>query len=197
MPEEWRPVRGYESRYMVSSLGRVKSLDMELNTIGNGKRLKSGCLLIQEVTRDGYTRVGLSESGRQRKHLVHRLVAMAFLPASNLPEVNHIDRNRKNNAAHNLEWVDRAGNYGHSSNFGANHATTNPNKAHKLTLADVADIRRLRDLGMTQVAIGRIFHINHRTVGRICAYQTWRQPDSCILPRPEDSTYSEWQRAAA
>lgn len=40
-----------------------------------------------------------------KKWLVHRLVAIAFIPnLNNLPEVNHKDCNQKNAAADNLEW---------------------------------------------------------------------------------------------
>lgn len=49
-----------------------------------------------------------------KKALVHRLVAEAFLSnPNNLPEVNHIDYNCKNNAASNLEWCTRVYNMQH------------------------------------------------------------------------------------
>lgn len=49
-----------------------------------------------------------------KKKLVHRLVAEAFIPnPNNLPEVNHIDYNNKNNNVQNLEWCDRGYNMAH------------------------------------------------------------------------------------
>ena len=50
---------------------------------------------------------------------VHRLVASAFIPnPRNLPEVNHIDGNKKNNSFENLEWVTHADNVLHARKTG-------------------------------------------------------------------------------
>ena len=47
--------------------------------------------------------------------LLHRLVAKTFIPnPANLPEVNHIDGNKQNNKATNLEWCDRSSNMKHA-----------------------------------------------------------------------------------
>lgn len=46
-----------------------------------------------------------------RKCLIHRLVAIAFVPnPDNLPEVNHKDKNTQNPKADNLEWCTRKAN---------------------------------------------------------------------------------------
>ena len=58
---------------------------------------------------NGYILVGLtSDDGKQLKMLVHRLVALTYLPnPKNLPEVDHIDRKRDNNNLENLRWVNK------------------------------------------------------------------------------------------
>ena len=59
-----------------------------------------------------YFMVPLTQHSKSRYYLVHRLVAEAFLQnTQNLPEVNHIDENKLNNNANNLEWCDRKYNY--------------------------------------------------------------------------------------
>lgn len=94
--EEWRDIAGYEGKYQVSNLGRVKSLNYR--RAGKAKILKT-------LERGGYLRVALYKNGKNDRLTVHRLVASAFIPnQDNLPFVNHKDENKKNNRADNLEW---------------------------------------------------------------------------------------------
>lgn len=60
------------------------------------------------------------ESTNSREDVyIHRIIAELFIPnPSNLPEVNHIDRNRLNNNVNNLEWVDRIDNMKHAMEHG-------------------------------------------------------------------------------
>ncbi len=67
--------------------------------------LVTGLLLKQQEQANGYLRVGLHSDGKQKKKLVHRLVAEAYLPnLNNLPCVMHLDDNPKNNHVSNLKW---------------------------------------------------------------------------------------------
>lgn len=99
--EIWRTVivngEVYEN-YMVSNLGRVKSL-------GNNKNRKEK-ILKQFDDGKGYFRVNLWGNNKMKKCKVHRLVAMAFIP--NIMDykcIDHRDTNRKNNNVLNLTWV--------------------------------------------------------------------------------------------
>ena len=48
-----------------------------------------------------------AKNGKVKAELIHRLVAIAFIPNPNeLPQVNHKDENKDNNCADNLEWCD-------------------------------------------------------------------------------------------
>lgn len=79
--------------YFVSKEGEVFS--SKLNKVIN-----------QSINTNGYRTVNLSVDGKRKRLLVHRLVALAFIPnPENKPVVNHIDCNRSNASVDNLEWV--------------------------------------------------------------------------------------------
>lgn len=110
MNEEWRDVVGYEGYYQVSNLGRVKSLER----IDSNKHLVKERILKQSM-RGKYLKVELSRSGSPAIFSVHRLVAKAFSEnKENKPVVNHINEDKLNNNADNLEWVT----YKENSNHG-------------------------------------------------------------------------------
>lgn len=75
--------------------------------------------LKQETDHRGYNRVSFSVRGYTFHYLVHRLVALAFIPnPENKREVNHKNGNKSNNHVDNLEWVTRQENINHAINTG-------------------------------------------------------------------------------
>lgn len=93
----WKDIEGYEGLYQVSNTGRVRSL--------NYKRTGKTKVLKQGTDKDDYKKVVLCKDGKNKVYLVHRLVALAFIPnPNNYPMINHKDENRINNAVWNLEW---------------------------------------------------------------------------------------------
>ena len=92
--EIWKTIEGYEN-YMVSNLGRVKSLKFSKEKI-----------LKQVKDKNNYCRVCLYKDKKLKHYLVHRLVATVFIPnLNNYCVVNHRDENPQNNNVNNLEWV--------------------------------------------------------------------------------------------
>lgn len=103
----WKDIPGYEGLYQVSNTGRVRSLNY------NGTRKTK--VLKQGTNKDGYKRIKLYKDGKFKVYLVHRLVALAFIPnPNNYPIINHKDENRWNNNVDNLEWCT----YKYNSNYG-------------------------------------------------------------------------------
>lgn len=99
LEEIWLPIKGFEGQYEVSSFGRVRSL--------NYKHTGQVRVLSQTKDKFGYLQISLYKNGKEKRYLVHRLVAAAFIPNwFDDPQVNHIDEDKTNNNVYNLEWCD-------------------------------------------------------------------------------------------
>lgn len=101
-------IAGFEGRYQITDHGDVISLI-------TGKTLSPG------VKPGGYKFVGLRavKGAKPSYKMIHRLVAESFIPNPlHKPEINHIDGDKKNNKAENLEWVTRNENAVHGFNTG-------------------------------------------------------------------------------
>lgn len=105
--EIWKPCIGFETKYLVSNLGRVKS-------IGNYNTCKKG-IISPMCDRCGYFHVRLYDNNKSQDISVHRLVALAFIPnPNNFKYVNHKNKNTKDNRAENLEWCTNSYNIAYS-----------------------------------------------------------------------------------
>lgn len=106
MNEIWKDIKGYESLYQVSNLGRVKSLS-RYHWNGNSWWKSKDRILKPRTQKDKkhYYSVQLVKNKSKTNKNIHRLVAEAFIPN---PEgklyVNHKDDDKFNNKAENLEW---------------------------------------------------------------------------------------------
>ena len=102
--EEWKDVVGWEGYYMVSSYGRVASLGRYVKYYSYTKWLDP-CLMQQRMWKNGYFSVTLKKNGKKICVSVHRLVAIAFIPnPNNYPCIDHINDNKIDNRASNLQW---------------------------------------------------------------------------------------------
>ena len=104
MQEIWKDIAGYEGYYQVSNLGNVRSVTRYVHHPKGGVRVSHARVMKQSLNGDGYYFVNLQKGHESKPYRINRLVADAFLPNPNgLPCVNHIDKNRQNNAVDNLE----------------------------------------------------------------------------------------------
>ena len=98
--EFWKDIKGYEGIYQVSNLGKIKSL-YRIDNSGHKVYEK----VLKTKKRGLYVAVDLHKEGGVKTFSIHRLVADAFISnPNNLPVVNHIDEDKDNNKAENLEW---------------------------------------------------------------------------------------------
>lgn len=90
----------------------------EINEFGVVRNAETHYVISQRMNRQGYLFVQLINNNKNNIELVHRLVALTFIPNPNyLPYVNHIDECSVHNSAENLEWV--------SPKENSNHGTRN------------------------------------------------------------------------
>ena len=92
--EIWKHVVGNES-YMISSMGRVKSLERNYtDSVGRRYNIPEKIMKTKISKSTGYPQVNLWVNGKSRPFCIHRLIAEAFIPnPNNYPCVNHKDEN--------------------------------------------------------------------------------------------------------
>lgn len=168
--EEWKDIEGYEGKYQVSNLGRVKSLERVVPNGESGFRIVKEKFLQTKSNQNKYIKVSLSG----RSFRVHRLVAEAFIENPNsLPEVNHKDGLKCNNVITNLEWCTPKHNINHNKKLGVmpigdSHVNST------ISESQATKIKLLLSEGWKMVDIARELGTNDDIVYQIKKGLTWK-----------------------
>ena len=157
--EIWRDIAGYE-KYQVSNYGKVRSLDY--NHTGQIKEL------VQRCNRGGYMYVNLYNQGRRKTHMIHRLVAEAFLEnPDQLPVINHIDCNKLNNHVSNLEFCTISQNTKHAYDNGLLNTEESRRKAAEANRKKVLCLTTGKTFDSIQEA-SSFYGVSHQTISACC-----------------------------
>lgn len=164
---EWRKVPGMSDRHEVSSDGRFRSLAF---TSSKGARIpdREKKVCFSKVSRKYFAgMVRVSDGGKEVVHLIHRLVASAFIgPCPDGMEVLHVDGNSRNNNASNLRYGTRSENVADAYRHGRGiQGETHP--MAKLSSGQVDEIKRCLAMGDSGAQLARRYSVSPATISSI------------------------------
>lgn len=168
MNEEWRPVVGYEGIYEVSNFGRVKRIAPHSvrGNAGTFLKPKEGPYLRVTLFRDG---------GNRQCHSIHVLVAAAFIgPRPDGYLVDHVDENKRNNRADNMQYLLPIHNTRKSIARDLSIVGVRSNGG-KLSYEDACEIRRLSAHGISRAELGRRYGVAAPHVTQIVQGKKWKE----------------------
>ena len=157
-----KPIKGFEGLYSTDESGFIF-------THRQNKRMKIF------VNNSGYECLVLNTGKNRKRFLVHRLIALNYIPnLQGLKEVNHRNGIKRDNRVENLEWVSSSQNKQHAiklglmNNKGSNHGLS------KLTERKVKTIKRLlKERKISQAEIARRYKVTPMTIVDIKYGVTW------------------------
>lgn len=155
--------------YEISNYGRIKSFQ---NT-------EEG-ILIQGSLIQGYHSLNVRFQNKSINHYLHKLVAMHYCVQNNPNEtfVIHLDFNKQNNRADNLQWADRNKVTEHNKNNPSviNRPIPIRTKNYKLTEGKVMLIKQMLRSDKSRLKmIAKQFGITHTQLNRIRSGENWKQ----------------------
>lgn len=166
--EVWKEIPFADKKYEVSNYGRVKSYCYNKD---HGRILRPG------ITK-GFHTVTFKTNGKKKTFLVHKLVAILFVPKGSEDQTIaiHLDWNKRNNYFKNLQWVTREKAYERIMPR-LQEINKIKNKGlirnSKLKADDVKVLKNMLEKGVKQNVIAKLFSISEMQVTRIKRGENW------------------------
>lgn len=139
--EVWKDIPGYSGRYQASNLGRVRSTNKEVTKSNGVVSFYKGKILKTFVGTGGYLYIVIAKKPNKFcTRRLHRVIAETFIPNPlNLPQINHINEDKADNRACNLEWCTGSynTNYGHRAEKFALSMRNNPTLSKEVNQYDL------------------------------------------------------------
>lgn len=168
--ERWKTIR-QSPFYEISSRGAFRSKARAVNYKDGRKRVHGGDVVKPYLSQDGYHRVRTKRNGKVKHYFVHRLVAEAFVfNKKKVETVDHIDNDKNNNCACNLQWLTRSQNSKKRAFDGV--AAINYGNA-KINFETAEDIRKLFKEGVGRKALQEKFSLSKASISKIIRNETW------------------------
>lgn len=190
MQEIWKDIPGFKFKYQVSNASKVRILDRPTSERSqqrkDRKKLIPGYELKQRL-RAGYYSVHLRGERKGFDCVVHRLMAIAFIPnPENLPQVNHKNGIKNDNSIENLEWCSVSANTFHAYDMGLAKSGESAPKS-KLTEQQIKEIFLLKYQGISGNKIAKKFGVYKNTIYHILNGRNWRRVTNQI-------NANQWQK---
>lgn len=176
MQELWRPVVGYEHRYVVSNLGRVRRLAYSATAFDrrlqrNMTRHHKSKLLRLTPDKAGYLKVRIGQETR----LVHQLVLFAFVgPRPDGCVACHGPAGIADNSLGNLSWGSLSKNMGDDRRRDNTLPCGETHYLAKLTVEKVKYIRKHYNEHKNCARLADLLGISSATVHSVVTGKTWK-----------------------
>lgn len=171
--EQWVDVLGYEGFYMVSDLGRVKSLDKnDFMFRNNCSRIRKGIILKGSYCK-GYRNVCLYLNRKSKTILTHRVVLSSWVNnVKNKREVNHINCIKDDNRLFNLEWSTSSENTIHAIKNGL----VNQKRGEDIVTSKLTEIEayKIKNSNLKLKDLSIIYNISISVVCSIKNNNSWK-----------------------
>lgn len=173
--EIWKDILKFNNEYQISNKGRIRSVHAVILRSNGTTHTRVSKVLKPSIDK-GYLKGAVCVNKKMIPYKIHRLVAEAFVDGYDLnKEVNHIDGNKLNNDAFNLEWVTRSENMIHAVCTGLLPVTRGSQRVQaKMTESDVILIKEMMAKGIRRKDVCEKLNITVHMYKDVQRRKSWR-----------------------